>query len=571
MPLRLSGPTGFTRVKLLFQRQTVGHAQVVASSNSNTFANVSSSSKGFEPSTCAVPAPIVKNTHGCPGGKYTKINPTKSVVRVSVNKPLGLALKSPVASVALTNKFQILQDLQEDSIKVLGDNESAHLVNKTVSHHVLSSGRTSAGFVDTMVANTEGSKNDFKNSITNSSVENGTVGCHYKTYPPNKGLLPHENIDNVADLVCTSDSHTDDARFESCFANTAIPMRVWSQRFQCKNFVQCLAQNGSDFGVFPITDQLTYQGTDTHNTFVADIFDLHRKVRESNKPNFLGCRVPLKGQLNPTVWRTHLIDYWDKQLPDLIEYGFPIDFDRSCALSSSEDNHSSAQQFSKDVGICLDNEVSYNAMYGPFNDKPIKMHISPLMTRDKPGSDNRRTIVDLSWPLGFSVNHGVSKNKYLGSYYHLSYPSVDHIVDKRLGPGALIYKVNISRAFRHIRIDPGDLDLLGLKHGSYYIDGSLAFGFRHGSFFFQKCSDAIRYIMKKFGYPNLLNYIDDLIYIGLPSDIHASYQYLLQLLQDLGLEISTNKLVAPSTAVVCLGILVDSVNQTISIPDKNCV
>ena len=87
------------------------------------------------------------------------------------------------------------------------------------------------------------------------------------------------------------------------------------------------------------------------------------------------------------------MDYWDKQLPDLIEYGFPIDFDRSCVLSSSEDNHSSAQQFSKDVGVYLENEVSYNAMYGPFNENPIKMHISPLMTRDKPGSDNRRTIV----------------------------------------------------------------------------------------------------------------------------------------------------------------------------------
>ena len=66
--------------------------------------------------------------------------------------------------------------------------------------------------------------------------------------------------------------------------------------------------------------------------------------------------------------------------------------------------------------------------------------------------------------------------------------------------------------------------------------------------------------MKKFGYPNLLNYIDDLIYIGLPSNIHCSYDFLLQLLQQLGLEISYNKLVAPATAVVCLGILVDSVN-----------
>ena len=143
---------------------------------------------------------------------------------------------------------------------------------------------------------------------------------------------------------------------------------------------------------------------------------------------------------------------------------------------------------------------------------------------------------------------------------------MDHIIDhlKSLGRGALIYKVDISRVFRHLRIDPGGLDLLGLHHGSYYLEGSLAFGFRHGSFFFQKCSDAIRYIMKKFGYPNLLNYIDDLIYIGLPSNIQASYDFLLQLLRDLGLEISSSKLVAPSTAVVCLGILVDSVNRTIS-------
>ena len=145
------------------------YAQVVASSNSNTFANVSSSKKGSEPSTCAVPTPSVKNTHGCPGGKYTKTNPTKSVVQVSVNKPLGLTLKLPVVNVALRNKFQILQDLHEDSINVPGDDGSAHLVNKTVPDHVLSSGWTSAGFVGTMVVNMGGSKCDSENSIPSSS------------------------------------------------------------------------------------------------------------------------------------------------------------------------------------------------------------------------------------------------------------------------------------------------------------------------------------------------------------------------------------------------------------------
>ena len=75
--------------------------------------------------------------------------------------------------------------------------------------------------------------------------------------------------------------------------------------------------------------------------------------------------------------------------------------------------------------------------------------------------------------------------------------------------------------------------------------------------------------MKQNGQNALFNYIDDLIYVGLPSKIYDSYTFLLSLLQDLGLEISKSKLVEPSTQVVCLGILVDTVNRTISVlPDK---
>ena len=65
-----------------------------------------------------------------------------------------------------------------------------------------------------------------------------------------------------------------------------------------------------------------------------------------------------------------------------------------------------------------------------------------------------------------------------------------------VGPGASIFKVDISRAFRHVPIDPGDIDL---------------FGYRLGSNFFQKISDSIRFIMNKNGHTGLRNYIDDLI------------------------------------------------------------
>ena len=86
-----------------------------------------------------------------------------------------------------------------------------------------------------------------------------------------------------------------------------------------------------------------------------------------------------------------------------------------------------------------------------------------------------------------------SKKLHLNSKFPLTYPSVDQIVNKifQLGPGSLIYKIDIGRAFRQLKVDPGDIDLLGLKMGDYYIDQSVPFGFRHGSFFFEKVTDSI--------------------------------------------------------------------------------
>ena len=155
--------------------------------------------------------------------------------------------------------------------------------------------------------------------------------------------------------------------------------------------------------------------------------------------------------------------------------------------------------------------------------------------------------------------------------YTLTYPSVDDITTSlcKLGPAAQIFKIDISRAFRQIKVDPGDVDLLGIRfQDQYFIDLSVPFGYRHGSKIFQRCTDSIRHIMAKHGFPGLHNYIDDLIFTGLPSKIHLAYEFLKNLLSELGLDISDKKLVPPSTSAVCLGILIDTVDRIIAIPQK---
>ena len=117
------------------------------------------------------------------------------------------------------------------------------------------------------------------------------------------------------------------------------------------------------------------------------------------------------------------------------------------------------------------------------------------------------------------MNDGVSKEKYLGTAYTLHYPSVDNITAalRHLGPGAKLFKIDISRAFRHLRVDSADIDLQGLQVDQrHFLDISTPFGYRNGSLFFQRCLDAIRYIMTSHGFPDLFNYIDDLIYVSLP-------------------------------------------------------
>ena len=229
----------------------------------------------------------------------------------------------------------------------------------------------------------------------------------------------------------------------------------------------------------------------------------------------------------------------------MIEFGFPLDFDRACTLGQTLDNLSSANDYTDQVDKYIQEEIKYKAMLGPFDTPPFNLHISPFMTREKAGLDTRRTIIDLSCPKGLSVNDGVSSLVYFNTDFELKYPSVNLMVNRlnALGPSAKIFKVDISRAFRHVRIDPGDIDLLGLRfRNKYYADLAPPIWISLGIIFFSKLSHSIRYIMAQYGHPYLHNYIDDLLYCCLPSKIHSAYEFLVQLLQELGLDISHKKL-----------------------------
>ena len=163
-----------------------------------------------------------------------------------------------------------------------------------------------------------------------------------------------------------------------------IPDTVYKNKYQSIDYKSCLYQNDKQFGFVPLNDLLVYMGPEVIWGRVPDVVEAHAKIKNSALPNFMALRIPVTSQLKVPVWKKYLDQYWDKQLVDLLEFSFPLDFDRNITLNSTEVNHNSALQYPDHVQVYLEEEIKYGAIYGQFDTVPFSCHFSPFLTRDKP-------------------------------------------------------------------------------------------------------------------------------------------------------------------------------------------
>ena len=112
----------------------------------------------------------------------------------------------------------------------------------------------------------------------------------------------------------------------------------------------------------------------------------------------------------------------------------------------------------------LTKEIQQGAVVGPFDCVPFEHRVGvfPLSTREKRDTDERRVIMDLSWPTGESVNDGITKDQFMGFQIKLTFPTIDAMARRvaKLGHGTLMFKVDLTRYLRQLGIDPGDYSLL---------------------------------------------------------------------------------------------------------------
>ena len=292
-------------------------------------------------------------------------------------------------------------------------------------------------------------------------------------------------------------------------------------------------------------------------------------ILASCPPNYKAVRIPLPSTYDWEYLEEQIIDYYDNKILDYIKFGFPLGISqRSNIISNANDNHASAKAYLDEVSSFIKEELSYNALLGPFDYQPHPSFTwSPLMTRYK--GAGRRIILGLSYGEA-SVNKATDKHVFDEIVFSLKLPSPDALLPtlNRWGPHAHIFKLDISCTFRNVRVDPRDAIHLGIRwQDKYYIDKNLAFRDVHGTAIFESITDLIRFIMSK-QEVQVFNYIDD-IYVCCHKDVaHTAFEALNCMVEKVGLPINPAKVFPPATRLSIMGIVVDIDTCTFSIPEE---
>ncbi len=139
--------------------------------------------------------------------------------------------------------------------------------------------------------------------------------------------------------------------------------------------------------------------------------------------------------------------------------GFQLGFDRNkVSLRRCANNHQSVSENRQVV----DNYISLEFANGKVKEWTSgAVHCSPIGIIPKPHQPGKyRLIIDLSAPLGSSVNDGISPD-----LCSLHYSSVEQAVSlvKSCGRGALMAKIDLQSAYRQVPVHPNDQFLLGIR------------------------------------------------------------------------------------------------------------
>ena len=307
---------------------------------------------------------------------------------------------------------------------------------------------------------------------------------------------------------------------------------------------------------------------------------LHNEVSSHTGPNAFGAKVKIPTPINIDYLEKNLSNYRDIQVLEFFKYGWPVGAVGDIRMDQSKwpRNHDSATKHSADIDDFIAKGFANDSLIGPFDVNPFNcpIGISPLASKEKSDSPDRRVFLDMSSPHDESVNDLISRNEFLGEKFKLIYPKVDQLVSqiKLKGRGCAMFKRDLKAAYRQLlRVDPKDIPLLGFVwRGKLYFDLTQPQGSRSAAMQCQRSTSAIKEIyVRKHQEFDLVNYLDD---FGAAEHWHLveeGFSWLGEVLENAGLQESAHKQCRPSTDMIFLGVGLDSEARILYVTEDRLV
>ena len=191
--------------------------------------------------------------------------------------------------------------------------------------------------------------------------------------------------------------------------------------------------------------------------------------------------------------------------------------------------------------------------------------ISALGAIRKEETGKIRLIHDCSRPLGGAVNDFADGERF-------SYQTIQDACEL-IKPGAYLGKIDLSSAYRSVKIHPDDHVLTGLswtfqgdKGPTVMCDSRLPFGSKLSPQHFNSLTQAVRRIMASRGHQGVVAYLDDFLCIGQTRErCQQVMDELRTVLRLLGFAINYNKLEGPATRLVFLGVQICTEDYTLAL------
>ena len=146
------------------------------------------------------------------------------------------------------------------------------------------------------------------------------------------------------------------------------------------------------------------------------------------------------------------------QLIDDLQYGCSIGY-TGPQFAHFAKNLPSAFQQPNVINAALEKECAAGRILGPFPNPPLQNFRTSGLGLVPKHDGGWRVIYNLSAPAGSSVNDFIDPLAY-----SLSYCSVDdaYTIINRIGPGALLSKIDLKDAFRLMPVRSADWNLPGI-------------------------------------------------------------------------------------------------------------